>query len=603
MSFQTIPEMFISLCEKYGNQKHAFEYKKNGVWIGITHAELREEVECFALGLLNLGIRTGDRIGIVSENRIEWAIADLGIVSIGAIDVPLFPTLTSKQEEWIFNDCQVTAVIVSNNFQLGKILEVKENIPTLRHIIVMNKDIEALDVAVKTMEYISNRGAEVRSREQRREIIVEASAKVKPDDILTLIYTSGTTGNPKGVILTHLNVTANVIGSVEAVLFTEKDRFLTYLPWCHSYERTTGYYAAFSCGATIYFAESIESVAVNIKEVKPTYITTVPRMMEVVRKKILSSMENEKLIKQKIFKWSIDVGINFIYSKLHGDTSYLASVKYRIANSLVFSKIREKIGCDYLVFVSGGAALSPEIAEFFMTIGYDVIEGYGLTEASPVVAATRIEYPEGIEIGTVGKPLGNVEIKIAEDGEILVKGLSIMKGYWGDAGSSEVAVNEDGWLYTGDIGEFTSKGNLKITDRKKNIFVSSGGKNIAPQPIENLLAQSQYIEQCILIGDKREFCTALITPDFNQLKKIADNFEIHYDNPTELISNDKIVKTIKDDIDRLQKDLAKFERVRKFKLLSEPFTVENGVLTPKLSIRRFVVEKKYNDLIDQMYYQ
>jgi long-chain acyl-CoA synthetase len=598
MKFRTIPEMFIEVSEHYQDTKAAFQHKVNDVYVSITHYELRERVECFALGLLNLGIRKGDRIGIVSENRIEWAITDLAIACIGAVDVPIYTTLTPKQEHYIFSDCSASAVVVSNQFQLNKILEVKSELPELRHIIVINDDFKSDDVAVKSMNYIINRGSEIRSSEERKKILQEHIKNIDENDLLTIIYTSGTTGNPKGVMLTHKNIVSNVKSSVQAVDFKETDRFLTYLPWCHSYERTTGYYAAFSAGATIAFVEAIETISTNIKEFKPTYMTTVPKLLEKVRKRIFSNMEQESKMKQRIFNWAVNVGIDYVRAHHSQGASPFQKLNYILADKLVFSKIREKIGVENIKFVSGGAPLAPEVCEFFLAVGYIVLEGYGLTEASPVVSVNR---PDNLETGTVGMPLPGVEVKIAEDGEILVKGPNVMKGYWGDEISTRTAIDEEGWLYTGDVGVFTLKGNLKITDRKKNIFVSSGGKNIAPQPIENVLCQSPYIDQCVLIGDKREYITALITPDFEQLKVLADSFGIKYSIPSELVSNPNIIKVIKNDIDRLQKDFAKYERVRKFHLLSEPFTIENGELTPKLSIRRHVVERKFNDLIERMY--
>ncbi len=590
--------MFVEVCDHYQNTKTAFMYKIKDEYVAITHNQLREKVECFALGLLNLGMRKGDRIGIVSENRIEWAIVDLGITSIGGVDVPIYTTLTPKQEQFIFSDCSASAVVVSNQFQLNKIMEVKDELPELRHIIVINDDFKSDDVAVKSMNYIISRGAEIRSSEARKKILKEHIESIKEDDLLTIIYTSGTTGNPKGVMLTHRNVVSNVKSSVKAVDFKETDRFLTYLPWCHSYERTTGYYSAFSAGATIAFVEAIETISANIKEFKPTYMTTVPKLLEKVRKRIYSNIEQESKTKQRIFNWAFGVGADFVRSYYGQGANPIQKLNYKLADKLVFSKIREKIGVDKIKFVSGGAPLAPEVCEFFLAIGYLVLEGYGLTECSPVVSVNR---PDNLEIGTVGLPLPDVEIKIADDGEILVKGPNVMKGYWGDEVSTKTAIDEEGWLYTGDVGVLTLKGNLKITDRKKNIFVSSGGKNIAPQPIENVLCQSPYIDQCVLIGDKREFITALITPDFDQLKVLADSFGIQYSIPSELVSNPNIIKVIKNDIDRLQKDFAKYERVRKFHLLSEPFTIENGELTPKLSIRRHVVERKFNDLIERMY--
>lgn len=598
MKFKTIPEMFIQVCEHYKDSKAAFQYKQNDEYVSINHQELQEKVECFALGLLNLGIRKGDRIGIVSENRLEWAIIDFAITSLGAIDVPIYTTLTPKQEQYIFNDCEAMAVVVSNQFQLNKILEIKEELPSLRHIIIINEDFKTDDVAVKSMNYIINRGAEIRSNENRKKIFQEHIQNVKEDDLLTIIYTSGTTGNPKGVMLTHKNLVSNVKDSVEAVDFKETDRFLTYLPWCHSYERTTGYYSAFSAGATIGFVEAIETISSNIKEFKPTYMTTVPKLLEKVRKRIYSNIEQDSRAKQTVFNWAIRVGTEYVRAFYGQGVNPIQKLNYTLADRLVFSKIRAKIGVDKIRFVSGGAPLAPEVCEFFLAIGYTVLEGYGLTESSPVVSVNR---PGNLETGTVGMPLPSVQVKIAEDGEILVKGPNVMKGYWRDEISTRTAIDEEGWLYTGDVGIYTLRGNLKITDRKKNIFVSSGGKNIAPQPIENILCQSPYIDQCVLIGDKREYITALITPDFEQLKVLADSFGIQYSIPSELVSNPNIIKVIKKDIDRLQQDFAKYERVRKFHLLSEPFTIENGELTPKLSIRRHVVERKFNDLIERMY--
>ncbi len=598
MSYCTVPEMFYFICDKYKDTRNAYGYKVDGKWEFLNHDTLRDKVECFALGLLNLGIKKGDRIGLVSENRIEWVVADLAIAAIGAVGVPLFPTLTPKQEEYIFNNCGASAVIVSNNFQLKKLLEVNNNIPTLRHIVVINNDFKEDGVNIKAMESVLATGCDIRPREQRSSIIAEHAAKIEADDLLTIIYTSGTTGDPKGVMLTHKNIISNVKAAREAVRFKEQDIFLSFLPLCHSYERTTGYYSAFSIGATIYFAESIETVASNLKEVKPTFLTTVPKLMETVKKRIYANMDREKESKKKIFNWAVSIGTKYVRARQAGKIPMVLKSQYKLADKLVFSKIRKKIGVEQINFVSGGAALSPAVEEFFFAIGYSVIAGYGLTESSPIVTVARYD---NFELGTVGSALEGVEIKIAADGEILVRGPNIMKGYWNDPEATRLAIDEDGWLYTGDIGVITERNNLRITDRKKDLIVSSGGKNIAPQPIENILSLSPFIERCIIIGDNREFLTALITPDFEQIKALADNFGIGYSNPTELISNEKIISAIKQDIDRLQKDLAKYERVRRFKLLTEPFSIENGTLTPKMSIKRHIVERKYSDLIDQMY--
>jgi long-chain acyl-CoA synthetase len=599
MRFSTIPAMFNEMADRHGDTKTAIRYKYEGKYRDLNHSQIREMVECFALGLMELGIRERDRVGIVSENRVKWIVADLGILSIGAVDVPIFPTLTSKQEQYIFDNCDATALVVSNNFQLQKILEFKNDMPSLRHVIVMNNDYKTNDVSVKSMEEVLKRGKELRSSEERKILLMERLNRITSDDLATIIYTSGTTGDPKGVMLSHKNILSNIEGVMDAIHLDDKDTFLSYLPLCHSYERSTGYYSAIAIGGSIALAESLETVALNLQEVKPTMITTVPRLLEIVKKKIYSSLEKESPSKRKIFDMAINIGKQYIRKKLNKEhISFMLKAKYMVSDKLVFSKIRERFGGNLRMFVSGGAALSVDVNEFFQASGMTIIEGYGLTEASPVISVNRLD---NIEIGSIGQPFFNVEVKIAPDGEILARGPNIMKGYWEDQTATDEAIDEDGWLYTGDIGMFTTKGNLKITDRKKHILVSSGGKNIAPQPIENLLIESPYIEQCVLIGDRREYCTALLTPDFEQLRKLAVNFGISFDNDTELISNEKIIRTIKQDIDRLQKDLAKYERVRKFSMLSQPFSVENGELTPKLSIKRHVVERKFQSLIDSMY--
>lgn len=596
--FRSIPDMFLKVCSRF-NQKNVYMIKSDGKYKGITFAEFKEKVFKFALGLLDAGVRKSDRIGIVSENRLEWAIADYATTIIGAIDVPIFPTLTSKQEEFIFSDCSVTAIIVSNKFQLNKVMQFKDNLKSLRHVIVMNDDFESFDLAVKPMKELIQRGEALYSNKRNQDILYDIIDKVQPDDLLTLIYTSGTTGNPKGVMLSHENVISNVVGAVETVGIYEQDMFLSYLPWCHAFERTTGYYAAFSVGATVALAESIETVVSNLKDIQPTVMTTVPKFLETAMKKIKFSIDRDKPSKQRVFKWAEKVGKNYIETKLSDKhINLVKKARYKLADNMVFSKIRSRFGNNLRLFCSGGAALPPDVCEFFLATGVLIIEGYGLTEASPVVS---VNIPEHLEIGTIGRPLTNVNIKLAEDGELLVKSKSVMVGYWNDPQATQEAVDAEGWLHTGDICTITEKGNIKVIDRKKHILVSSGGKNIAPLPIENVLQQSIFIDQIFLVGDNREYITALITPDFEQLKVLAESLQIKYYDYTDLITNQAVQKVIKNDIDRLQKDFAKFERVRKFTLLPKPFTVESGELTPKLSIKRHVVESKYSNLIDEMY--
>ncbi len=555
-------------------------------------------VKNLSLGFLELGIRNSDRVAILSENRVEWFVSYVALLSIGAVSVPIFPSSTAKQIEYICSDCEATAVIVSNKFQLNKVMEFKDDVLSIRHVFVMNDDFQSDDFAVSNLSSLFNRGKELRERNKSTKQLEQIVNKIQPDDLSTLIYTSGTTGDPKGVMLSHKNIVSNILDAIYATGLCEEDTMLSYLPWCHAYELTTGLWSGFTSGAIIAIAESVETVALNMQEFKPTFLTTVPKLLEIIMKRLNTAMDKEKASKKKIFHWAVKVGREYVRKKQENKVSIALKSQYKIADKLVYSKIREKTGGRLICLVSGGAPLPLDVAEFFVAAGYYVLEGYGLTEAAPVVSVTQ---RDNIEPGTIGPPLPSVEVKLAEDGELLVRGPNVMKGYWNDPMATNMALDKEGWLYTGDIAVFTEKGNLKITDRKKNIFVNTGGKNIAPQPIENVLSQSQYIEQVILVGDNREFVTALITPDFNQLRSLAELLQIKYDKADELISNEQIIKAIKNEIDRLQVNFAKYERVRKFRLLSAPFTIESGELTPKLSIKRHVVERNYSFLIDEMY--
>ncbi|MBK9249680.1 MAG: long-chain fatty acid--CoA ligase [Ignavibacteria bacterium] len=600
MDATTIPQLFLQMTERYANDttKFAFSRKINGVYTGITFDDVRSQVECFAVGLLELGIKPQDRVGIVSENRLEWIIADLAITSIGAINVAIFPTLTAKQQEYIFTDCEATCVIVSNSYQLNKFLKVSDDIPSIRQIIVMNHDAKGDHPLVKSMDDVMEVGRVTLPSTSRRQLFERYAARVEPGDTLTLVYTSGTTGNPRGVELTNSNIIANLEGCLGAFDVRDTDIFLSYLPLCHSFERIGGLYLPLAVGASVCFAESIDKVPENIREVRPTIMTSVPKLFEKIQNKILSKMDKESDSKKKIFHWAVGVGKKFLDATLDGKSPTLSvSVQYQIAKKLVFSKIQEPFGGRIRLFVSGGAALPKATAEFFLIVGFTILEGYGMTEASPVISVNRVGK---IEIGTVGTQLDNVEVKIAEDGEILARGANVMKGYWNDPKATAEAIDSDKWLHTGDIGVITAKGNIQITDRKKHIIVTSSGKNIAPAPIESLISQSRYIERCFLIGNDREFCTALIIPEFEMIHTYAKSKGIEINEET-LPTNQDIIAFVQNELNVLQKDLAKFEKVRRFTILPQPFTVDSGELTPKLSIKRSFVETKYAEVIESMY--
>lgn len=589
--------MFDNLTAKFlHSARPMLMVKKDGRYVGISYAEVRKNVELTAFGLAALGIQRGERVSIISENRPEWAYCDYAIASLGAISVPIYPTMTAKQNEYIFNDAGVKAVIVSNQFQLNKVLKSLESVPSLKHIIVMNEGVIAGVPNVITFRYLLALGEEFQKKEPN--YVAEQRKKVKPEDLLTFIYTSGTTGNPKGVMLTHSNLCSNMRDAASSIAIEEGDTMLSFLPLSHSFERMAGNYTGMACGATIAYAESIETVQNNLLEVRPTIVTTVPRLFERIHSRIMKQVESAPAAKKKLFFWALKVGRHYALARRKKSVSPLLKMKHALADKLVFSKIRERLGGRMKFMISGGAALPKEFGEFFEAVGITILEGYGLTETSPVISVNQFG---NYKFGTVGKPIPNIEVKIAEDGEILTRGPHIMKGYWNLPDLTAEVIDKEGWFHTGDIGDFDEEGNLRITDRKKHLFVSSGGKNIAPQPIENLFLQSKYIEQFMLIGDRRMFCTALVVPDFDSLKSYAQEKGIRFRNNTDLVQHPEINALVEKDIEQIQKDLANFERVRKFVLLDKPLTIEDGEITPSLKIRRKVVEEKYAELIDGMY--
>lgn len=597
IKFTTITELFDAVIEQYGKTSRAvLRYKSAGQYNDISYQELRQRVEVFACGLASLGVQRGDNLLMISENRPEWVIADMAMVHLGAVNVPVFPTLTPKQIEYILKDSNSKYAIASNPMQLNKILKATESGHPLKAIIVMGEPSQPVSGNIISFNQMYQQGEMFQKTYPT--FFDEQRKKVKPEDLLTIIYTSGTTGNPKGVMLTHKNLVSNIYASAECIPITEDDVLLSFLPLCHSYERMAGYYTALACGATIAYAESVETVRDNMLEVRPTIITTVPRLFERIHTRIMRRVENSPPLRRKIFHWAMDVGKRYVKAKKEKNVSKVQEIQHKIADKLAFSRIREQTGGRMKYFVSGGAALPKELGEFFEAIGIQILEGYGLTETSPVISVNRLD---NYKFGSVGKPIPHVEVKIAEDGEILVRGPNVMKGYWNDPQSTAEMIDKDGWLHTGDIGMIDDDGFIHITDRKKHLFVSSGGKNIAPQPIENLFVQSPLIDQFVLIGDKRMFCCALIVPDFDALKELCRRNNISFSSDEDLVNKKEIYELYEKEINSLQKDLANFERVRKFTLLSKPFTLENGEITPKLNVRRKVVEERYKDLIDKMY--
>ncbi|HKI79840.1 MAG TPA: long-chain fatty acid--CoA ligase [Ignavibacteriaceae bacterium] len=594
----TIPELFEFLTEEYSKQTKSFVmmHKTGGKYTGITYKKFKIETEDFANGLASIGIQRNDKVAIISENRPEWVYSDMAILGLGAIDVPLYPSLTSESIEFILNNSESKIIIVSNKFQLNKVLKIRKNCSQLQYIIVINeKDSIPEDDKVLSFKKIQLMGE---SFKQKNPTYFKNKMKdVKSDDLCTIIYTSGTTGKPKGVMLTHWNILSNSKAALEILPINETDVWLSFLPLCHIFERMGGYYTGFASGGTMCYAESIEAVSTNLMEVRPTLMTSVPRLFERIYSKVIRNVENQKPSKQKIFHWALNVGKDYAKAKKNKNISLALSAKYKLADKLVLDKIRQKTGGNLRFFVSGGAALARELGEFFEALGILIIEGYGLTESSPVITANRID---DYKFGSVGKPAPGVEVKIASDGEILARGPNIMQGYYKNKKETD-AVLKDGWLHTGDIGVFDADGFLIITDRKKHLFKTTGGKYIAPTPIENLFVSSKFIDQFVLVGDSRMFLSALIVPDFEAVREYADSHKISYKTNEELAKNEVIYKLIEQDMTRFQKQLANYERVRKFVLLEKPFTIESGEITPSMKVKRKFVEERYKHLIEEMY--
>ncbi len=597
--FTTIPELFDFVMNDFGKKqtKPCLMQKESGKYKDISYQEVYDQTESFAFGLLSLGVKREDKVAIIGENRPEWVYSDMAIIGVGAVNVPLYPISTADTIQYILNDSESVGIVVSNKFHMNKVLKVRDKCPKLKFIVVMNnKDDISGNENVYTFEQVQEMGKSYKAENPN---LFSENLKIADKDALaTIIYTSGTTGEPKGVMLTHYNIMSNVNSAHKVFEMSDKDVFLSFLPLCHIFERMAGYYTAFACGATIAYAEGIEKIATNLLEVKPTVMTAVPRLFERMHSRMVRNLEKEPEKKQKIFNWALEIGREYENLSRSGDSIPVSlTLKRKLADKLVYSKIRARFGGRLRFFISGGAALSRNLGEFFKSAGIQIIEGYGLTESSPVLACNRLD---DYKFGTVGKPFPGVEIKIAKDGEILAHGPNIMQGYFKKKKETD-EVLKDGWLHTGDIGVFDAEGFLIITDRKKHLFKTSGGKYIAPTPIENMFLASKYIDQFVLIGDRRMFLTALVVPDFEALKEYADAHRIPYKDEKELIEMKQIYDLMENEFAQFQRRLANYERVRKFTLLEKPFQIETGEMTPSLKLKRKVIEERYRNLIEDMY--
>ncbi|MFQ3599180.1 MAG: long-chain fatty acid--CoA ligase [Chloroherpetonaceae bacterium] len=598
-SFKTLTEMFNAVFAHYHGrtEKFALARKVNGKYQGITHDELHREVLAFAGFLKSLGVEKGDRVAILSENRPQWVVVDMATMMIGAINVPLYPSLPPNQIAYIIQNSECRAVITSTMLQLNKIRKIRAEVPTIKAVVSIN-ELDAPDDAVTDFEAAKKIGEKFNHEHPN----AFANLELSEHDLATLVYTSGTTGNPKGVMLTHRNLCENVKSCDESMCkvlpIDERDATLSFLPLCHTYERTAGYYLIFGCGATINYAESIETITMNLAEVRPTIVVTVPRLFERIKSGLFKSVDSSPPVKKKLFYWALNVGYAHAKAKRQGSFAPMIAAQYALADSLVLSKVKERFGGRLRYFISGGAALPKETGELFEALGITILEGFGLTETSPVTHVNRAHL---VKYGTVGPPIHNVEHKIAPDGEILLRGPNVMKGYWRDEQATKEVIDEDGWFHTGDIGEIDEDNYLKITDRKKHIIVNSGGKNIAPLPIENLIAANPLVEQVVVIGEKRPFLSAIIVPNFDTLKTFADQNGIKYENNLDLMQNEEVRKLYDDLLRKISRELASHEKVRRFLLVAEQFSIEKGEMTPTLKIKRKVVEQKFKEEIEALY--
>lgn len=571
-------------------------YKKDGRYVPISWKEMQNKVTRAGLGLISLGLQPGDMVGIFSENCWEWIVADLASLSIGCPDAPIYATNSAAESAYIINDSSTKVLFVSDREHLDRILSVWGRLSQLTHIVTF----ESLDIAderVMSLDELMHRGDTVKDKS----VFEARMAAIKPDELATLIYTSGTTGQPKGVMLTHGNFVANVMQAYAShPIIDHRDESLSLLPWSHSLGRTVSLYLMIQIGAVVSLAESFSTVLENMQEIRPTLMVSVPRLFEKIHSGIMAKADKAPPLKKKLFDWALTVAdraVDYIVQKKPMPATI--KIQYDLADALVYSKMRQALGLDRIrIFISGGGPLAPEIDRFFNGVGIPVHNGYGLTETSPVTNVNRFDV---FEFGSVGPALPDTQVKIAEDGEILIKGPQVMKGYFNKPDDTAAVFTKDGWFMTGDIGRIDDRGCLYITDRKKDIIVTAGGKNIAPQNIENTLVSDLFIEQAVVIGEGKKYLSALIVPNFKELSGYAKKQGISFNSNEDLVKKPEIVNFYDTKIKALMKDYARVEQIRKFTLLPREFSIDTGELTPTLKIKRKVVGKNFSSEIEAMY--
>ncbi|KQB98990.1 long-chain fatty acid--CoA ligase [Pedobacter sp. Hv1] len=622
--FSTVPSLLRNVVENIHQPEETFLiHKKNTTWEEISFKDTLQRADSVSAFFLAKGIVKGDRLGLMIENSPEYVYYDQGIQQIGVINVSIYPTLSEHEVAYIINDSGIKAILVGNPFLFKKVLKVADNCQELKYIIPTFAGFEKISIPEDTnLEVIDfNTILQQTVSEAEQQEITKRRAEVLPTDISSLIYTSGTTGTPKGVMLTHNNFVENVNVCLQQIpVIDETETFLSFLPLSHVFERTATYHVCCAQGCKIAFAQSLELLAKNMGEVRPTVMSCVPRLLERIHDKAIKSGTAGGGLKANIFTWALETGKNYRQTKEAGkNPSLILSTKKAIAEKLVFSKIKEKTGGRLKFMISGGAALPKNVGEFFGDLGIKILEGFGLTETSPVMSVT--EYHRQV-YGTVGRVIPGIEVGIQDveskaiiniqthhtfnedfecaEGEVIVRGHCVMKGYFNKPAETAEAIDKDKWFHTGDIGRFY-KGNLQITDRLKNMIVNAYGKNVYPTPVENIYLKSPKIDQLFLIGDKREFITAIIIPNKETLQETFNLTEAFFQEADDFIRNPEIIEWIASDIKKISNELAKFERIKNFKIKRNPFSIDEGEITPTMKVKRRIVEKKYLEAINEMY--
>ncbi len=577
------------LLENYPQKDDILAGKENKQWVKYSTKDYVELATMVSYGLLSLGLKKGDKVAMVSNNRPEWNFIDMGISQAGMVHVPIYPTISVEEYDYILDDAKPKLIFVSDKGLYEKIKPIVDKAASIESIYTINK-VEG----AKNWTEVKELGK--KNADKYKDELVNIKESVKSGDMVTLIYTSGTTGNPKGVMLSHSNLMSNVIATSIVHPYGPESKSLSFLPLCHIYERMLNYHFQYK-GVSIYYAENMGTIVNDLKDIKPKLFSTVPRLLETVYDKIIGKGKDLPYIKKQIFFWAVNLGMKF---KLHGANSWFYKLRLKIADKLIFSKWREALGGNVGIIVSGGAALQPRLAIIFWAAGIRVLEGYGLTETSPVVAVGDMVKDEVI-FGAVGPLIKDVEVKIADDGEILCKGPNIMMGYYNKPELTKEVIDEDGWFHTGDIGMMVDNKYLKITDRKKEIFKLSNGKYIAPQVIENKFKESFFIQQLMVIGENEKFASALISPNFEFLHNWCSIHDVKYRDNKELVQMPEVVARYQKEVNVINKNLALHEQIKRFRMVYKEWTPGTGELSPTLKLKRNFIYKEYEHIIKEIF--